>query len=351
MSRARLVDLLRNEILNLDLAELDFGVYRILNYRRAEVEEFFDHTLPDLIKSALAESPGITEDQICNALYTFFRRHCTATVTLIPQSRRSQHAKYSIPYNGEDTLLYWRGRGTHYVKTTEELSRYRFTHAGWTVTCQLVDAEADELPGKTRYFVPIAVDALPTTRDLVISFVFLRHSRPKRPSLTRALTPRTELHGPSKRLCFNSSERCYRCPHNCQSAIYRRTCCATRGRTVRTISSTLSSVDFLATSLTIMCETKSSTLRPTINRSQPLFSSLDGRSLRFWRISKTFKLASSRSPSSYWVRATGCRFVWCRRTFGRGSSSPKPRWLIGRTCCVRFQTKSMPNISRTIRHS
>lgn len=34
-AQSRFLSLLKNSILKLDLAELDFGIYRILNYRRA----------------------------------------------------------------------------------------------------------------------------------------------------------------------------------------------------------------------------------------------------------------------------------------------------------------------------
>ena len=36
-AQARFLHLLKRDILKLDLAELDFGMYRILNYRRAQV--------------------------------------------------------------------------------------------------------------------------------------------------------------------------------------------------------------------------------------------------------------------------------------------------------------------------
>jgi len=34
--------LLKDDILELDLTELDFGIYRILDYRRREIETFLD---------------------------------------------------------------------------------------------------------------------------------------------------------------------------------------------------------------------------------------------------------------------------------------------------------------------
>jgi hypothetical protein len=54
-SRGRFLNLLRNDILKVDLAELDFGIYRVLNYRRAEIDEFLTEKLPKLVEGVLVE--------------------------------------------------------------------------------------------------------------------------------------------------------------------------------------------------------------------------------------------------------------------------------------------------------
>ena len=54
-ARSRFLKLLKDDVLKLDLAELDFGVYRVLAHRRREIERFFDETLPARIEKALAE--------------------------------------------------------------------------------------------------------------------------------------------------------------------------------------------------------------------------------------------------------------------------------------------------------
>jgi adenine-specific DNA-methyltransferase len=51
-SRDRFLNLLRN-VLKLDLAELDFGIYRSLNYRRAEIDDFLSDRLPKLMEAVL----------------------------------------------------------------------------------------------------------------------------------------------------------------------------------------------------------------------------------------------------------------------------------------------------------
>lgn len=60
-SQTRFLSLLKGDILKLDLAELDFGIYRILNYRRAQVLAYLDEALPGRITAwtaALAKSSG-----------------------------------------------------------------------------------------------------------------------------------------------------------------------------------------------------------------------------------------------------------------------------------------------------
>ena len=39
-AQSRFLSLLKHSILKLDLAELDFGIYRILNYRRTQIMGF-----------------------------------------------------------------------------------------------------------------------------------------------------------------------------------------------------------------------------------------------------------------------------------------------------------------------
>ncbi len=53
--REKFVGLIKNEILRMDLAELDFGITRILNHRRRAVEQYLENTLPKRISARLAQ--------------------------------------------------------------------------------------------------------------------------------------------------------------------------------------------------------------------------------------------------------------------------------------------------------
>ncbi len=57
-SRNRFLGLLRDDILKLGLADLDFGIYRILNYRRGAIETFLSEALPARIEAVLSEQAG-----------------------------------------------------------------------------------------------------------------------------------------------------------------------------------------------------------------------------------------------------------------------------------------------------
>ena len=59
----RFIDLLR-QIFELDKADLDFGIYRILNIRRHEIEEFFTTRLPQKIIETLQPFATGNKDNI-----------------------------------------------------------------------------------------------------------------------------------------------------------------------------------------------------------------------------------------------------------------------------------------------
>ena len=55
--QVRFIKLLEN-IFELDKSDLDFGIYRIMNIRRAEIEKFFKEGLPKKINETLAPFAG-----------------------------------------------------------------------------------------------------------------------------------------------------------------------------------------------------------------------------------------------------------------------------------------------------
>ncbi len=174
-AQQRFLSLLKRDILKLELAELDFGIYRILNYRRAQILAYLDETLPGRITAwtqaleqadgkSLARSEG---DNCYYHLHTFFSRYWDDG-DFIPRARRGGTAAYAVPYNGQDTHFHWATKGSHYVKSGELFSRYAYTDAGAQVrfVIERADTEKDNAKGSTKYFFPTAFAAAEEGFDL-----------------------------------------------------------------------------------------------------------------------------------------------------------------------------------------
>ena len=218
--RRKFQDLLR-ELFQLESAkDLDFGIYRILNYRRDVVERFIEKDLLDAVsteleRGALAEQAGAARDlealaakvradlgdaaldangvladayhdtplgrkylqlfelatgakprpeieaAIFNHLYAFFSRYYDAG-DFMSKRRYSKREKYAIPYNGEEVYLHWANRDQYYVKTAEHFTDYSFRAPGGVAVhfkLRAADVEKDNVKGYKRFFVPIVKDA------------------------------------------------------------------------------------------------------------------------------------------------------------------------------------------------
>jgi adenine-specific DNA-methyltransferase len=159
-NRELFVGLLKNEILQLDQPDLDFGIYRILNLRRAEIERFFDEELANVLDEAVKDSGDLAEtelDRLYNYLYTFFNRYYQ-NGDFAMQPRRAREARYSVPYQGEDVAFHWRSKGSFYVKPVEELMSYQYRAGELLVRFELSTVEEGEEFGETRYLQPKTVD-------------------------------------------------------------------------------------------------------------------------------------------------------------------------------------------------
>lgn len=165
--RQEFAKLLRN-IFQLNQPELDFGLYRIMHARKADIERFIDQDLPNITRKAFAnfassdkaelqkeleqakksavdagfnpeESPKVQELQkqladnfdlareegeVYDALVTFFNRYYDEGDFL---SRRVyKNGTYAIPYQGEEVVLHWANKDQYYIKSSETLRDYSF---------------------------------------------------------------------------------------------------------------------------------------------------------------------------------------------------------------------------------
>ena len=208
------LQMLLEKLFRADAADLDFGIYRIINYRREQIQTFINEKLPAEIKGILdanAEpesdrqelenlkqqiieslgdnvldddgnlieetyrntrlvqkyletqeqvgsplSPDQRADAVYNHIYTFFSRYYD-NGDFIPRRRYSQTVRYAVPYNGEEIYLHWANRDQYYVKSGEHFSSYRFKSQGITGTFDLrdVDIEKDNIKGAPRFFIPL----------------------------------------------------------------------------------------------------------------------------------------------------------------------------------------------------
>ena len=165
---------LLHEMFQLDRGDLDFGLYRIMNLKAAEVTTFLDRDLLPQVKSVLRltsneERAGLEEElktartrawelgidihaepppkivalnrrlaemkkdadaeaDVYNHLANFFARYYTEG-DFVSQRRYSSggQSAYLIPYDGEEVKLHWANADQYYVKTTENYASYAFT--------------------------------------------------------------------------------------------------------------------------------------------------------------------------------------------------------------------------------
>ncbi|MDE0510783.1 MAG: site-specific DNA-methyltransferase [Gammaproteobacteria bacterium] len=167
----RLKELLRT-MFQLDRGDLDFGLYRIMNLKAKEIEDFLDHDLLPQVQSVLAGNAAETlaeleeelaearkgarylkvdlettekftelqqllaearadvtaETDVYNHLANFFARYYDEGdfMSLRRYSGGGQ-SSYLIPYDGEEVKLHWANSDQYYIKTTENYASYVFT--------------------------------------------------------------------------------------------------------------------------------------------------------------------------------------------------------------------------------
>lgn len=178
------------EIFQIDRPELDFGVYRILNARADEINDYLENRLTEKVQAALAvgnaantqqlqtelqeaeknaQALGVSpdgvpkvqelrnklkaattgygehENAVFSHLLTFFSRYYD-NGDFISQ-RRYKGDTYAIPYAGEEVMLHWANKDQYYTKSGESFANYSFKlpsddgRSGRTVHFRLVSAD------------------------------------------------------------------------------------------------------------------------------------------------------------------------------------------------------------------
>ncbi len=204
-----------SEIFQLEDKDLDFGIHKIMNYKRDEINKFINEDLiseintqlkliieaekvklsskledfkqNELVKEYLEaieknddiatnkleklkevkdykgfqqklESLDITEAgerNIYNPILNFFKRYHKEGDF---QSKRQWgvNEKYVVPYNGEEVILMWTHKGQYYVKTTEIFKEFEIKIKGLNVKFKVLEVEEEVgniLARDNKYFV------------------------------------------------------------------------------------------------------------------------------------------------------------------------------------------------------
>lgn len=159
------------ELFMMDHAELDFGIYRIMNQKRDDIQDFLENRLLKQVGSSLdidekeleriqkrqkeilemaggdisvlpptiplrkeydaneeqlhkMGNPEELRNEVFSHLVTFFSRYYEGGDFL--SKRRYKADTYAIPYNGEEVKLHWANSDQYYIKTSEYFRNYTF---------------------------------------------------------------------------------------------------------------------------------------------------------------------------------------------------------------------------------
>lgn len=200
------------EIFQLDRGDLDFGLYRIMNAKVEQINNFLENELLPQVREILKghdvnnrgyleeklkivkeeatnigvvpeDAPkvqeierlisrrldaNILEAEIYSDLYNFFRRYYSEGDFM--SLRRYKEGVYALPYEGEEVKLHWANNDQYYIKTTENFKHYNFKlpESGRRVRFEVTRANTEknnnkEANGKERRFLlcsdaPIAME-------------------------------------------------------------------------------------------------------------------------------------------------------------------------------------------------
>lgn len=212
-NREKLQRLLK-DLFQFDAADLDFGIYRVLNQRRDRIEQFIEKDLPQIVEDTLDDleaedreelekevkqkrqeltnnleedavkpngevkeeyqgtslaqdyqdarerlEQAKTSDEIAahifNDVYRFFSRYYDEGDFVAQRRHTSQDSKYCVPYDGQEVLFHWANKDQYYVKSSLHFNNYVFDTEDLKVEFIVTDAEepTDNVKGEDRYFV------------------------------------------------------------------------------------------------------------------------------------------------------------------------------------------------------
>ena len=211
-----------SELFQLDQADLDFGIYRIMNAKRDEITRFLDKDLLPQVEAAFREykssdraeikkeldkviesvkaagvdpeqAPKVKElrwrladeavdvsaleNEVYDHLHNFFSRYYDEGDFI--SQRRYKEGVYAIPYEGEEVKLYWANNDQYYIKTSEYFRNYAFRLPdGRRVHFKIVevDTEKDNIKAtngkECRFFLSGEKPVFEENKELIIRFEY-----------------------------------------------------------------------------------------------------------------------------------------------------------------------------------
>lgn len=218
---------LLEELFQLDQADLDFGIYRIMNQKRDEITSFLEKDLLPQVKDAFSgyksadksvledelqktiqsakdagfdpeNSPKVLEirekiseygvdttaieNEVYSDLYNFFKRYYHQGDFL--SLRRYKEGVYAIPYEGEEVKLHWANHDQYYIKTSELFTKYTFKlSSDKRVQFKIInaDTEKDNIKtqnGNERRFILSEIDPVQVQdNEMTIHFEYRAHPK------------------------------------------------------------------------------------------------------------------------------------------------------------------------------
>ena len=215
--------------------DLDFGIYRLINLKRAHLSKYLEEQLPDKVaeilkqskqdvidkrtahfntarenviktlgpnaidadgklKKAFEDTPDgerylqaqqdalnlKTAEELQNEIYdhlaSFFSRYECGGGDIVPRRLHSIRNRYAVPYNGEETLLHWANRDQYYIKTAAYNPSIAFKLGDQRFRFQITEAcdiPRDNNKDTGRFLLP-QIDKIRTddNADIVIPFTF-----------------------------------------------------------------------------------------------------------------------------------------------------------------------------------
>jgi adenine-specific DNA-methyltransferase len=219
------------ELFQLDQADLDFGIYRIMNAKRDEITRFLDRDLLPQVEEAFTQykssdrveiqkeldkviegvkaagmdpeqAPKVKElraryaeeavdmialqNEVFSHLYDFFARYYDEGDFI--SLRRYKEGVYAIPYEGEEVKLHWANHDQYYIKTAENFRDYAFRLPdGRRVHFKITEADTEKdnvkaSTGKDRRFILATENTVSEENgELLIRFEY----RPMRTNASR----------------------------------------------------------------------------------------------------------------------------------------------------------------------